>query len=172
MAIGLLAGALAATAGACGFRPLYGKPAGRDGAAVTAELASVQIQPIRERRGQQLYNNLLDRLNPRGSAAASRYVLEITLTEIRDELAVRRDETATRANLVLTANYRLRELASNEVVFASVSRATTGFNIVLSEYATLTAQADARRRGLVLLSDEIMSRLALYFNRRRSLRKG
>lgn len=168
----LLAGALAVAAGGCGFRPLYGKQAGRDGEAVTAQLAAVQIKPIRDRRGQQLYNNLLDGLNPNGSAAAPLYVLEVALTEVREELAVRRDETATRANLVLTANYRLREIASNEVVFASVSRATTGFNIVLSEYATLTSQADARRRGLVLLGDEIRSRLALYFNRRKSLRKG
>lgn len=168
----VLIGAIAAATGGCGFRPLYGRQAGPDGEAVTAQLAAVQVKPIRDRRGQLLHNNLLDRLNPEGSAATSLYVLEVSLTEVREELAVRRDETATRANLVLTANYRLRELASNEVVFASVSRATTGFNIVLSEYATLTSQADARRRGLVLLSDEIKSRLALYFNRRRSLRKG
>ena len=48
------------------------------------------------------------------------------------------------------------------------SQSTTTFNIVESEFATISAENDARRRAGIEIADDIRLRLGLYFNRRRA----
>jgi len=147
----------------CGFQPLYGRKA-EGGAA--EDLAAVKIALIEDRAGQQLRNFLLDRLNPGGEPAEERYTLSVVLDEARQELAIRKDETATRANLVVSARYQLSDTPTGSVLFKATSTVTTSFNIVQSDFATVSAETDARRRAAREISDEIRSRLALFFNRR------
>lgn len=149
---------LAAT-GACGFQPVYG---GR--APVRAEMAAVTIDFIADRPGQMLRNELLDRLVPFGATATPRYVLAVELEESRQNLAIRRDDTATRANLILTANFTLSERATDEVVLQGRSRSFNSYNISTFEFATLSAETDARRRAARALAEDIANRLALYFD--------
>ena len=149
--------------GACGFEPLYAQ---RENAEAVSELSAIKVQRIEDRNGQQLRNYLLDRLNPHGQAEKELYSLYVTLVEDRQDLAIRKDETATRANLIMTARFVLVEIESGVRLLESVSSVTTSFNIVRSEFATLTGENDARRRGVREISDEIRTRLALYFNGR------
>lgn len=149
---------------ACGFRPLYGQHADRS---VSDDLAAVKIAPVGDRLGQHLHNFLLDRLNPKGSPAEPKFVLQITLTESLATLAFRKDATATRANLLVSVVYELRDTQTGKRVFRTQSTVTTSYNIVESDFATLSAKADARRRAARNLSDEIRTRLAIYFNRQR-----
>ena len=60
---GAAAGVLLPLAG-CGFSPLYAE--GEDDLSVAAEMATVRIEPLRDRVGQQMHNFLRDRLNPNG----------------------------------------------------------------------------------------------------------
>lgn len=155
--------ALAPLAG-CGFEPLYGT---RDGAAVTAELAAIEVGRIPDRSGQQLRNFLLDRLNPQGRPAKPMYRLSVELVESRVDLAIRKDETATRVNLVITARYQLLDVATGKPVFRAESRVTTSFNIVRSDFGAVSAEIAARRRGAREISDDIRTRVAIFLNRRR-----
>ncbi len=152
----------------CGFRPLYGE---RDGGSVARDIATVRIAPIADRIGQMLRNELLDRLNPAGEPADPRYALEVRLAVSRQELGLRKDETATRANLRFRSRFRLREAASGAIVYSGRTASVTSFNIVESEYATISAERAARRRGTLLVADSIALRLAAYFNRLRKLRR-
>ena len=102
-ALALLVAAL--TLAGCGFRPLYGEQA--NSPATTQYMAAVEIAPIPERIGQELQNHLRVRLNPRGAPANTRYRLQTRLNEIRTDLAIRDDASATLANLQLIANYTL-----------------------------------------------------------------
>ena len=95
-------------------------------------------------------------------------LLSVSLSEVRQDLAIRKDETATRANLIVTASYELTESATGRAVFKASSTVTTGFNIVRSQYATLSAENDARRRAARVISDDVRTRLAVYFSRRRN----
>ena len=127
-------------------------------------MAAVAIDFIADRPGQILRNELLDRLVPFGAAATPRYVLAVELEESRQNLAIRRDDTATRANLILTANFTLSERATDEVVLQGRSRSFNSYNISTFEFATLSAETDARRRAARALAEDIASRLALYFD--------
>ncbi len=160
LAVAVVLGGLSA----CGFRPLYGQHGDRS---VNEDLATVRIAPVGDRIGQQLHNFLLDRINPRGSSAEPNFVLQIKLEESLSTLAFRKDATATRANLQVSVVYELRDIKTGKQVFRAQSSVTTSYNIVESDFATLSAKADARRRAARNLSDEIRTRLAIYFNRQR-----
>ena len=153
--------ALAALTG-CGFKPLYAT--GDDDETVTSDgLAATRIQPISGRTGQQLHNLLRDRLNPAGQSTQPAYVLTVSVSQTITELGIRKDETATRANLTLTAAFTLRDTKSNSVVLSSTSVSVVSYNILDALYATTVAEKDAVERGLRVLADDIRLRLAVYF---------
>jgi len=163
MTIGLLSPLIAVIClllAGCGYEPIYGA---RQGVETTAEMATVKIEPIEERVGQMLRNNLLDSLNPRGEAAQIKYRLVTEVTESKQELAIRKSELATRSNMNLTARYRLYDVDRKAYVLSRSSVVTASYNLLTNEFATLSAEADARERGVRDLSDDITRQLALYF---------
>jgi len=155
----------AAALGACGFRPLYGQPAGPVAESVAGALASVDVAPIAEREGQIMRALLLRRLNPGGRPADPDYRLSVRLSESIDDLGIRRDDTATRANLTLRAAVELRALETDEVVLVRTLDAVTSYNILDDLYATLAVERDARQRAVESLSETIRTQVALYFQR-------
>lgn len=146
--------------GACGFQPLHAKRGGR---AAAADLATIYVNRIQDRAGQQLRNHLLDILTPRGSPREPRYYLSVNLTESIQELAVRKDSFATRANFQLSATYQLTDAKSKRSLLVSGSRVVSGYNISQSEFATLIAEKDARSKAVQQISEDIRSRLGVYF---------
>jgi LPS-assembly lipoprotein len=148
----------------CGFESLYGESSTQD---VDGDLAAIEITLIADRIGQQLHNTLRDGLNPRGKPVRPLYTLQVELDESIEELAIRKDETATRANLSLRANFDLLATSDGAVLVSGSSLSTTSYNILSSEFATLSALADARRRGVRALGNDIKTRLSLFFKSNR-----
>jgi LPS-assembly lipoprotein len=144
----------------CGFEPIYGA---KGKAETVAEFSAVKIEPILERTGQLLRNQLLDSLNPTGEPARVNYRLLVEVTEVKQQLAIRKSELATRSNLNLTARYRLFDVTRNAYVMSRSSTVTASYNLLTNEFATLAAEADARERGVRDLSEDITRQLALYF---------
>jgi len=157
-----LAVALAGALAGCGFEPLYGRPDGRP-SPVAAELAGIQVAPIADRRGQLLRDALEERLTPSGEPARPAFTLGVTLEESIETLVFRRDASPTRANLSLTAEYRLRPAGAEGVVTGGRARTVIGYNISGAEFATLVAEGDARERAVRELAIEISARLASHF---------
>ncbi|WP_422369319.1 LPS assembly lipoprotein LptE [Pelagibius sp.] len=157
---GVAAGALLPLA-ACGFTPLYAE--GDSSLSAAAEMATVRIEPLRDRVGQQMHNFLRDRLNPNGQPVAPSYQLRLQITESLSELGVRRDETATRANLRLTTDFTLSDTGSGEQLLNGRSTSTTSYDILENPFATTISERDARERALREVADDIQTRLAVYF---------
>lgn len=156
----LLAAALAVL-GACGFEPLHARRAGQTAAA--SELATIRVDPIRDRLGQQLRNHLLDILTPRGRPAVPRYILSVSLAESTAELAIRKNAFATRVNYGLTASYQLMDAETEKSVFTGGGRVVGSYNISQSEYATLIATKDARAKAVREMSENIRTDLGVFF---------
>ena len=160
---GLLAGL--AALGGCGWQPLYGRMNSGGGAAggnAGPELAKVRIAPIADRVGQNLYNALRDRLNPGGPPSSPRYDLVIRLEEHTQQLLVLEDQTATRIDLTLNASYYLYQRGTKTPVFHGQSRATTSYDLLNDEYATIQSTDDAHRRGALTLADDIATQVAVF----------
>jgi LPS-assembly lipoprotein len=154
---------------ACGYRPLYGRAAA--GGQVSNELSKVRIGLIANRAGHRLRNQLLDRMNPRGEPVSPAYALNVRLVETRVDLGVRRDETRTRANLTLTAEFQLVDLSNNRLLFKAGARRVASFNIRDADFATISAESAARRRTVEGLADEITQRVAIYLNRKSTAKR-
>ena len=90
---------------ACGFEPLYGTK--ERGAETEALLSQITVPPIADRLGQLVRTELNNRLNPR-PAPKPRFTIAVTLSESTQGLAVRRDASATRANLIINASKQTR----------------------------------------------------------------
>ncbi len=145
----------------CGFEPLYGTTSTDKGAA--ARFSQIRVDPIPDRIGQQIRNFLLDRLNPYGQPARPVYRLIVEPSVSSTDLGIERDETATRAILLLNVGYSLIETASGKVLFTGSARSTNSFNIVDSDFATKSAEKGALDRAAREVSDAIRIRLGIYF---------
>ncbi len=145
----------------CGFRPLHSKNSG----ALAARLAKIRIEPIADRIGQQLHNLLLDKITPKGPPAVPRYVLKIKMNESVQNLAIRKDDVATRANLVLRVSFTLVRADDDSVLMSDSAISANSYNILREEFATLSAENDARARAVREISDVIRIRVAIYLSR-------
>jgi len=156
----LLAVILPLLLAACGWHPLYGKLDETTGAG--QELGSVHVQPIADRVGQNLYNELRDRINPEGEPADPHYDLVIGLNEQLQQFLVQEDQTATRVDLTLYANFALYQRGNIQPILIGQSRSTTTYDELSNQYASVVSASDARRRGAEALADDIANRIAVY----------
>ena len=154
----LCAGIAVMAAAGCGFQPIHGERS----AASSAGLAQFDIGLIADRTGQMMRNELLQQMQPRGAVASPRYGLGVALTETLADLAIRKDDVATRANLTLIARFSVVSRADGNVLFSSQVRSVNSYNILTSDFATLSAREDARRRAIRQLARDIKERLSVW----------
>ena len=148
---------------ACGFQPLYGtRP---DGAPVEA-LRAVEVAIIPDRQGQILRNQLQLLFNPTGAPAPDAYRLAVALTTSGADALIRKDETASRLDLVVTAEFTLTSLPDGRVLHRGRARSVNSFDVVESDFATINAERDALEASLRQIAHTIQTQLAIYFERR------
>lgn len=154
--------AAAASLGACGFRPLLSQA---DGENVRSQLAAVRVAGPGGRLGQHLTTALEDNLDPTSTGEPVRYDLAIRLRNTNSALALQLDNTITRYNVTLTAQFVLKDLESEEAPYRSQVRRVASYNVRRAPFATLTAKQDAERRAAKEIADDIRTLLALHFQR-------
>jgi len=147
---------------ACGFQPIYGERSG--GATVRQDIRAISIAPIPDRVGQLVRNQLIDALTPQGQPREALYTLTVALTQTKEGVAFQSDEQATRFNVSLEAIYVLRDVKDGAVITQGATRSVAAFNIVQSEFANITAEADAQRRAARQVADGIALRLGVFFS--------
>jgi len=153
----------------CGFQPLYGESSG--GGATLQQARAVAIAPIPDRVGQMVRNHLIDALTPRGQPRTPVYELTVALEQTKEGVAFQSDEQATRFNVTLDATFVLREHGTGNVLTRGGTRSVAAYNIVQSEFANITAEADAIRRAARQVADSIALRLGVYFKAREEARR-
>jgi LPS-assembly lipoprotein len=152
--------ALVPLLGGCGLHPLY---AGGGNGAVANALTQVQVAPIEGKAGWLMGNALRDRL---GASGTPLYRLDVRLDDRISGLGVRRDDSITRERRTLRARYQLVNLGDGSVLLDATAGSDAGIDVVQSEYATIAAENTALERLSSIVADEIVSRLALYAQRR------
>lgn len=150
---------------ACGFRPLYQVSSSTAGA--PADLSSVEVAPAQNRLTQQVRNNLLERLTPRGPTS-SRYLLSIGVSEQETGVLVTRADTVTRYNLVVTSTYILTDKETGAPVLRGQVNSIAAYNVVQNDFSNMTAEQAARANAARELADQIRERLAAYLQKQRT----
>jgi LPS-assembly lipoprotein len=156
----------------CGFQPLYKKDIADPG--VTRDLAEIKVMTVEtkereyDRLGQQLNSLLRQRLDPDGGSRQVRYTLENRLSVSLARTGIQITEEATRGRLTVQVAFRLLEAGTNRLLYKGTEQSINSYNVVDSQYATLSAENDAARRAIREISDSLRLRLALYFQRQRN----
>jgi LPS-assembly lipoprotein len=149
----VLIASLALLLAGCGFQPMYAPASG--GAAI----GPVEIPQIDGKAGHVLKTEL-DRILAveRNGGAPAR--LEITLVESVTSLGIRIDESATRGELRLVANYILTPASGGRVMRGSVST-VANYDITTAAFGEIAAQDDARERAAETLAQRFRAELAM-----------
>lgn len=144
---------------ACGFQPMYAPIGG--GPAI----GPVNIGQIDGKAGHVLRTELERQLAvEQGPGAPAQ--LQITLTERVTRLGIRLDESATRAELRLRANYILAPAGRGRIIRGSLIQVVT-YDIPTAAFGEIAAQDDARERAAETLATRFRSELAMRLAQRR-----
>lgn len=136
---------------ACGFTPALAP-----GSAVSALRGSVRADDPADRNGFDFVARLEERLGRPGDA---RFALSYTIRTDTTGVAVTADNRTTRYDLRGALEYRLTEIASGAVVTGGRVHGFTGYAATGSTVAMLAAEEDAARRLMVILADQVVTRL-------------
>ena len=145
----------------CGYEAIYSKNINTN-----KELLSISIKNIKNRPGQILRNTLLNQLNPERERVITKYRLIIEISESSTSLGYRRDRSATRTDLEVTAKYLLKNVKNDEIILKEDVKSISSFDVVESVYATLVAEKDAREKSLKIISDNIYTNLVIFFKKK------
>jgi LPS-assembly lipoprotein len=146
--------------GGCGFHPLYGTLDARVG----PTLANVYVEPISDRVGYELRNDLLDLFNGTGQDDGAAYRLKLTLSEAEEAVVLQTDTAITRYNYTLSAHYELIPRGSTTAVKSGDITALAAYNVAAAPflYATVTAERDAKNRAANDLAERLRTQIAVY----------
>ena len=139
---------------ACGFQPMYAQPSGANA------IGPVQIAEIDGKAGHVLRTEL-SRILAVENDGSPPMNLEITLVEQVTPLGIRRDESATRAELRLTANYVLTPAQVGGRVMRGSVFTVVNYDIPTAAFGEITAQDDARERAAETMAQRFRAELAL-----------
>lgn len=143
----------------CGWRPLYGPQTLND-----ASLNQVWIETIRDDQGIILRNNLMDLFYLDGESKQPLYTLSVSLSQSSRQLGIKKDDTATRAQLIYTATYRLHDRETMDVLHTGSAQVIASYNILDNQFTTTVSRDAAMENALQELAEKIRTRLALYFD--------
>ena len=136
---------------ACGFQPVYGP-----GGAGTALQNQVRVDDPTDRNGYVLTRELETRL---GRAANPRFGLALIIVTSEDGLAIDSEGDTDRYNILGSADYALRDLASGAILSSGKVENFTGYSATGTTVATLASQQDAQERLMTILAQQIVTRL-------------
>lgn len=137
---------------ACGFTPVYGT--GGTGAQLRGQ---VVVQEPSTQAGYLLTRHLETRLGRSGAAA--RYALDLGIDTREEGLAINAVGDITRFNLTGEVTYALRDTNAGTVVTSGKVHNFTAYSTIGTTVATLAAERDAVERLMVILGDQITTRL-------------
>jgi LPS-assembly lipoprotein len=161
-----LTGAILSLSGC--IEPLYG-PKG-DGGHIVSDLQAVKVEPIPDRLGHYLENELIFALNGTGSSPSPKYRLVVTVHERMSTPIVNTVTGEAEAGDVnVDAEYRLYPIAgSNEPVASGNVTNFVVYDRSTQRLSNVRAARDAEIRNAKVLADQIRTRIAVALANRHS----
>ncbi len=153
--------ALAAALALAGcFQPMYG-PLSAGGADTAAELQAIAIEPIPERVGHYLGDNLVFALNGTGSHVPPKYRLFVTLRETTSTPLIDTvSGIASAATVNLNADFRLIPVGGGDPIVKGTAMVIASYDRNDQRFANIRAARDAEIRDAKQLADQLRIRLS------------
>ena len=139
------------------FQPLYGSLGGQ----LSGELQSIAVDPIPDRVGHYLGNELIFAFNGTGSEVRPKYRLLVIVTEkVQTPLVDTFAGRASAATVVVEASYKLIPIAGGEPVTQGTATSLASYDRTAQRFANLRGARDAEIRNAKTLADQIKTRVA------------
>jgi LPS-assembly lipoprotein len=150
---------LALPLGGCNVAPLYG---GAAGAELQSDLAAIAIDPIPQRLGHYLGDDLIFALNGTGSHVTPKYRLTITAAERVQTPLINTFSggQATAATVAVDANYKLTSVAGDRIIAQGTAFTAASYDRTSNNFANTSAAGDAEIRDAQTLAEQIKARIA------------
>ena len=137
------------------------------------ELQAIAIEPIPDRIGHYLGDDLVFDLNGTGSHVPPKYRLFVNLTEgVQTPLIDTVSGRASSATVVINANYRLVTSDTGLPLTRGTAFVFKSYDRTSERFANIRAARDAEIQDAKQLSDQLRIRLAAFFNDFRKPRVG
>jgi LPS-assembly lipoprotein len=148
-----LSGALAGC-----FQPLYSESAHPG---LVEDLRAIEVEPIKDRIGHYLADNLITELNGTGQTPPPKYRLTVTVSTASTTPTVNAlTNVATSATMTAEAHFTLNRVDGGAQVLTGVASANASYDRSQRRYNDLRAARDAEIRLARSLSQDISLRLA------------
>lgn len=135
----------------CGYEPVYGT-----GGAAAGLKNRVTVKQVNSSLGYVFAGRMEERL---GTPSDPAYQLSYALRTRKAGLAVTKSQSTTRFNIIGSADYTLRNLATGATVASGTVSNQTGYSASSTTVTTLAAERDANERLMIILADQVMTRL-------------
>jgi LPS-assembly lipoprotein len=141
------------------IRPLYG-PVGL-GNDVASELRAIKVDPITDRLGHYLGNELIFALNGTGSQVPPKYRLTVWASEwVQTPLLDTASGRPSAGNLVVKADYQLTPVEGGAPIVRGTATVIAGYDRTSQRFSNLRAARDAEIRDAKALAEQIRTRIA------------
>ena len=158
----LAALAAALPLGGC-FQPLYGE-ASIGGGSVEAALRDIVVDPVPERIGHYIVQELGFALNGSGEAGKARYRLSMTVREqVQATIVNTATGSASAATVLVDVDFKLVTVDGGKVVIAGKAYGSASYDRNSQRFASLRAARDAEIRIAKTIADQMRTRLAARF---------
>ena len=136
---------------ACGFSPVYGT-GGNGGRLQNAVL----VDPPGSQDSYILVRELETRL---GRSDTPTYALSMVIATSEAQLAIDREGDTGRFNRIATVDYSLRDLSTGQITTSGRVENFVGYSATGTTVETLAGEQDAQKRLMVIIADQIVTRL-------------
>lgn len=137
--------------GACGFEPAFAP--GGSGDQLRGQLL---VAAPKDRQDFDFVARLEDRLGRNGAAP---YGLSYQISTTTDGVAITADQQTQRFNLIGAVDFQVVENASGAVLTSGQVNSFTSYSTTGTTVATRAAEQDAYARLVVILADQLITRL-------------
>lgn len=152
--------------GGC-LAPMYGQFA-EGGPGLQTDLQGIAIEPIPERIGHYLGDDLVFALNGTGSHPTPKYRLFVTLNEsVQTPLIDTVSGRASSATVVINANYKLEDFVTGLPVTQGTAFVFKSYDRTSERFSNIRAARDAEINDAKELSEQLRLRLAAALSERR-----
>ncbi len=146
-------------------RPMYGETS--LGSNATYELASIDINTIPGRVGQQIRNQLIFLFTGGNRSVAPKYKLNVVYRQSIAYVLFKRSQDAAGQILSIDATFTLKDLDGKKILMKSKSHARAAFDKHSSTYANVRAKRNAENRAAKDIANDINTRIAAYISSNR-----
>ena len=150
------AAALSLGLGGC-LQPMYSSMGGNLG----AELRAIAVDPVPERLGHYLHDQLLTNFNGTGTTVPTKYRLNLTSNErVQTALVDTVTQRSQNASVVTDVTYTLYRLGSDKAIARGTVTSSAAYDRSEQRFANIRAARDAEIRDAKTLADQITNRVA------------